>query len=350
MGVFVARRFARMPAIAWICLLSVLIQGSAAAQPTAEKQLTAVDSQAVALFEEGKALMSEGMHGTACAKFEESLRIQRGIGALYHTGNCYAKLGHTAKAWRHFREAASRAAAAGKADQAAAAQEEADKLEPKLMKLRIDLSAGAQTIAGLHLSRDGNPVPREEWGAAMPVDPGNYRVSATAPGRREWSTAVVVREPGKVVQVSIPELAIKESAPIRETREERSDMPTIMLAGVAIAGMATGIGLTVAANRASDDAVAQRNELIARKAPFCNAYLPSDTQTASECKALHEALSDKGSYTNGAVVAYVIAGLATAGAAVYAFWPTPKNHKSTVVCPLPVVTGREGGLWITGIF
>ena len=350
MGVFVAQHFARVQVIAWIGLSAALFQGRAAAQPADAKEAPSLDPRAVELFREGRALMSEGKYGAACAKLEESLRRQRGIGTLYNTADCYEKLGHTAKAWRHFRDAASEATSAGQADRAAAAQERADALEPTLMKLSIGVSAGARAIAGLELSRDGNPVPREEWEVAVPVDPGNYRVSATAPGRREWSSVVVVREPGKVVQVSVPELAVKESAPPDEAREERSVMPAIMLTGAAIAGVATGIGLTVAANRAADDALALRNALDSRGAPLCNAYLPSDNETASQCSALREMLSDQGTYTNTAVVAYVLGGLAASGAVVYAFWPASKAPRSIVVHPVPVVTGREGGLWITGTF
>jgi tetratricopeptide (TPR) repeat protein len=304
----------------------------------------------VALFQEARALMSESKYGAACPKFEESLRIQPGIGTLYNIADCYEKLGHTAKAWRRFREAASEAASSGDAVRAAAAQERADALEPLLMKLSIDLSAGARAIAGLTLSRDGSPVPRGEWGVAVPVDPGNYRVSATAPGRRDWSSVVIVREPGKIVAVSVPDLPVKESPSPGEVRGERAIMPGIALAMVAVAGVATGIGLTVAANREYDDALAQKNAMNARGAPLCNAYLPSDNQTASECNALRDALSDTDTFSNTAVVAYLIGGLAATGMAVYAFWPAPKGHKTTLVRPVPVVTGREGGLWITGTF
>ncbi|NUQ79484.1 MAG: tetratricopeptide repeat protein [Polyangiaceae bacterium] len=349
MGVFVVQCFARMQAIAWLILCSAVFHDSAAAQVAAEEEAPVVD-QATKLFQEGRALMSEGKYGAACAKLEESMKIKRGIGTLYNVADCYEKLGHTAKAWRHFREAASKAAASGDGERATAAQERADALEPMLMKLRIELSPGAQTITGLELSRDGSLVPREERGVAVPVDPGNYRVSATAPGRRAWSTEVIVREPGKVVTVSVPELAIEESGPRHETSPKRSVIPTIMLAGVAVAGVATGIGLTMAANSAADDAVAQRSALMARNAPFCNAYLPSDNQTAAECSALGEALSDKDFFTNAAGLAYVIGGLAVAGASVYAFWPASKPSKTVVVRPVPVVIGRETALWIIGSF
>jgi hypothetical protein len=350
MGVFVIQSFVRAQTIGWMILSSAVFQGSASAQPAVGKEASSLDPRAVKLFEEGRALMNEGKYGIACLKLEESLRIQTGIGTLYNAGHCHEKLGHTAKAWRRFRDAASEAAAAKDVDRAAAAQERADALETTLMKLIIDLSPGAQAIAGLELSRDGNPVPREEWGVAVPVDPGNYRVGATAPGRRDWSSVVIVREPGKVVAVSVPELPVKESASPSEEPGERAIIPGIALAMGAVAGVATGIGLTVAANRESDDALAQKNAMNARGAPLCNAYLPSDNQTASECNALRNALSDADTFSNTAVVAYVIGGLAAAGTAVYAFWPAPKGRKTTVVRPVPVVTGREGGLWITGTF
>lgn len=349
MGVFVVQCFARMQAIAWLILCSAVFHDSAAAQVAAEEEAPVVD-QATKLFQEGRALMSEGKYGAACAKLEESMKIKRGIGTLYNVADCYEKLGHTAKAWRHFREAASKAAASGDGERATAAQERADALEPMLMKLRIELSPGAQTITGLELSRDGSLVPREERGVAVPVDPGNYRVSATAPGRRAWSTEVIVREPGKVVTVSVPELAIEESGPRHETSPKRSIIPTIMLAGVAVAGVATGIGLTMASDKSEADALALKNAMDARGAPLCNAYLPSDNQTASECSALHETLSDQGSYTNWSVVAYVVGGLAATGAAVYALWPEPKSRNPAMVRTLPVVTESGGGLWVTGSF
>jgi serine/threonine-protein kinase len=295
--------------------------------------------------------MSEGKYGAACAKFDESLRIQRGIGALYNAAGCYEKLGHTAKAWRGFRDAASAAAASGDAERAAAAQERADALEPTLMRLNITVSAGVRTISGLELSRDGNPVPREEWGVAAPVDPGNYRVSATAPGRRGWSSVVVVREPGKVVEVSVPELAVMESAPPDEARGKRSIMPAIILSGVAIAGMATGAGLTVAANRKSDDAVGISNAMISRAAPACNSYSPNDSQTASECATLLNTLREHDAFHNGAVASYTVGGVALGAAVVYLLlWPGPKQKQFSGAQVTPIVTQTEHGIRIQGHF
>jgi tetratricopeptide (TPR) repeat protein len=336
--------------IAWIGLSAALFQGRAAAQPADAKEAPSLDPRAVELFREGRALMSEGKYGAACAKLEESLRRQRGIGTLYNTADCYEKLGHTAKAWRHFRDAASEATSAGQADRAAAAQERADALEPTLMKLSIEVSAGARAIAGFELSRDGNPVPREEWGVAVAVDPGNYRVSATAPGRREWSSVLVVREPGKVVQVSVPELAVKESAPPNEVREGRSIMPAILFTGLGIAGLATGAGLTVAANQKSDDATALSHTKNSRGATPCDSYSPSDSQTALECATLLKLLEDHDEFHNGAVAAYIAGGAALGVAAAYLFWPASNQKQVRQVQLGPIVTRTEYGVRIQGHF
>jgi hypothetical protein len=219
------------------------------------------------------------------------------------------------------------------------------------MKLSIDLSAGARSIAGLELNRDGSPVPREEWGVPVPVDPGNYRVSARAPGRREWTSVVLVREPGKVVAVSVPELQIKESAPPSDARAERPIMPAIVLAGVALAGLGTGIGLTIAANRKSDDAASLSSAMDARAAPGCNSYPPSDSMTAAQCAELLGLLKDHDVNHDRAVAAYITGGafLGLAAASLY-LWPAPSPKRASVAQVGPIVTWTEYGIRIQGSF
>lgn len=175
-------------------------------------------------------------------------------------------------------------------------------------------------------------------------EPAKEKLTATAGSTHEVSLTLKKVEP--------PKPPPKPVVPVEPASDSSKKNLIIIIGGamVSVAAIATGAGLTVAANSASDDAVAMKNAMDTRGAPLCNAYLPSDNQTASECNSLRDSLSDQGTYTNTAVVAYVIGGLAAAGTAVYAFWPAPKNRKSTVVRPVPVVTGREGGLWITGTF
>src|SRR2546430_16366957 len=68
---------------------------------------------AQALFTEAKQLMAQGKYAEACPKFDESQRLDPGMGTLFHVGDCDEHLGKTASAWAAFLEVAAQAKAAG---------------------------------------------------------------------------------------------------------------------------------------------------------------------------------------------------------------------------------------------
>lgn len=196
----------RVGVAAWIGLASVSFSGVALAQPGAS-----VNPQALSLFKEGQALMERGDYRAACPKFEESLRIQRGIGTLYNLAECYEKLGRTASAWRGFREVQAASEAEGRTDRGMAARERVEKLEPTLVKLRIEVPKNLASVKGLEIRRGESTVSRDEWGVALPVDPGTYRVRASLPGKVDWSATFNAERPGGVVVVRVPELPAARS-------------------------------------------------------------------------------------------------------------------------------------------
>ena len=53
---------------------------------------------------------------------------------------------------------------------------------------------------------------RAQWATAVPVDPGDRRFEARAPGRRAWEKVIRVSPEGGIVDVQIPPLV--EEAPI----------------------------------------------------------------------------------------------------------------------------------------
>lgn len=145
---------------------------------------------AEALFEEGKRLLADKKFADACARFEASQKLDPGVGTLLFLGDCYETVGRTASAWSTFREAASVARAAGQTDREKVARERAARLEQGLFKLTMTASAQVAAIPGITLRRDGATVSQDLWGVAVPLDPGTYRVEATAPGKLPWSTTV----------------------------------------------------------------------------------------------------------------------------------------------------------------
>lgn len=85
-------------------VLAVLLHlAPAALRAEATEPLDA--ARAEALFEEGRQALAAGDYLTACAKFEESQRLDPGAGTLLNRATCEEKLGNDQRALQHFREA-----------------------------------------------------------------------------------------------------------------------------------------------------------------------------------------------------------------------------------------------------
>lgn len=189
-------RFA--PLIATL-LAAALVVGVASAQSATDK------AAAEALFQKGVELLDQGKPAEACKKLEASQRLDSGVGTLLYLGECYERLGRVASAWATFREAQSIAQARGEMDRAKVAQERAGALEPRLPKLWIRVEGDRPE--GFTVTRNGKRVPKESWGLALPVDPVQQVIEATAPGKRPWKETIVVPAEKVEVEVDIPRLA-----------------------------------------------------------------------------------------------------------------------------------------------
>lgn len=159
---------------------------------------------AQALFDQARSLMKSKRFDEACPKLAESQRLDPGIGTQFRLADCYEQQGKVASAWVGFLDVASLAAASNQGEREKAARQRAAKLEPRLPRLTIDVPAATRTM-GLALKRDGMSVGDAQWGAAVPVDPGDHVVVASAPGRRDYSATVSLHE-GASATVSVPSL------------------------------------------------------------------------------------------------------------------------------------------------
>ena len=98
---------------------------------------------AESLFDDGKRLYQEKKFAEALPRFEASERLDPGVGTLLYLADCYENLGRTASAWATFREAASVAKVAGKADRERVARERAALLDAKLYRLTVSVAPRA---------------------------------------------------------------------------------------------------------------------------------------------------------------------------------------------------------------
>src|SRR5258707_10266347 len=92
---------------------------------------------AQALFDQAKQLAVAGKYAEACPKFEESERLDPGIGTQFQLANCYEHAGRIASAWTLFLEVASVSRGAKQPEREKVARERAAALETKIPKLTI---------------------------------------------------------------------------------------------------------------------------------------------------------------------------------------------------------------------
>jgi hypothetical protein len=180
----------------WVRVVPFVLACSlvARAEPTPEAR-----ALARSLFDEGRALGKDGRFAEACPKLEESERLDPGLGTGYNLADCYEHVGRTASAWSLFGEVADAARQAGQAERERVARARAVALEPKLARLIV------RAPPDVVVTVDARPVGGGALGSAMPVDPGEHRIEATAPSKKPRALTVRVFE-ANTTSADIPPL------------------------------------------------------------------------------------------------------------------------------------------------
>lgn len=158
------------------------------------------------LFAEGKRLVQEGNYAPACPKFEESQKLDPGMGTLYRLADCYEHVGRTTSAWAAFVEVAGSSKTSGQQARADDAKKRAVDLESTLPKLVIRVAQSE--LPGLVIKRGDVAVGRAQWNSPMPVDPGDVTVEASAPGRKNWRGSVATQA-RTLSQLEVPALELE---------------------------------------------------------------------------------------------------------------------------------------------
>ena len=161
------------------------------------------EGTAQALFDEGSDLFTRGQYDAACEKFRASNELDPRGGTLLNLALCREKQGRTASAWATFSEARNRSLKEGRSERVAFAEKKIADLRPLLPRLRIVVTDPSQPV---EIKVDGEALPRAAWELSFPIDAGEHKIGATAPGHR--AVAVVVRAAsGAEVVATIPKLA-----------------------------------------------------------------------------------------------------------------------------------------------
>jgi hypothetical protein len=163
------------------------------------------------LFEEGQRLLDESKTDEACAKLEESQRLDPATGTLLNLAYCHELQGKLATAWTEYKEAQTAARQDGRDDRVKFAAEHLAAIEPKMPRLQIEVAQNAR-VEGLEVKLDGVQIGEAAFGVAAPLDPGVHIIVATAPGRVRWVQQARLYPDGTTQTVVIDELERESSA------------------------------------------------------------------------------------------------------------------------------------------
>jgi hypothetical protein len=185
-----------LPTFATVLLSLLVFVSSARADDTL------VNPTADSLFKAGRELMDQKRFPEACAKFEESYRLDASAGTLLNLGRCNEARGMTATAWSLYRRTITLGNATNKPRHVTAAQEFMEAVDKKLARVVVTV---AEPAPGLALSCGSVEIGEASRGLPLPFDPGRYEVTARAPGYEPFTTVVIATE-GETQAVMIPVL------------------------------------------------------------------------------------------------------------------------------------------------
>lgn len=188
----------------WAVLLVAL---SLCASRASRAQTVDPAAESDRLFYEGNELMTQGHVAEACAKFEQSLGLQRRGGTLMNLAVCRKTAGELVAALPLFEEALAAALRDGRAERAQEIREHIADLRTKLSWITVT-PAAAVTAASpeLEIRIDGAVVPRAQWSLPVAVAPGPHVVTATAPGKRGFEARVAGAKAGETHPIAIGEM------------------------------------------------------------------------------------------------------------------------------------------------
>jgi hypothetical protein len=306
----------------------------------AEQSTTGDLSEARRLFDEATALERRSAWKDASAKLDAALAIKETPGLHFHRAHCAEQLGELVVAARHYARAEALIRAGAKAPD----------VEELLAAARVRVLARVprlvlvlpSDVTGATLEIDGTRV-SEEPGTPLFLDPGRHRIVAKAPGRRDFEMEITLVEgQSQTLEVVLSPPARAKPVATSSDTARQPDMEgwgvreVVLVGGAtfAVAGLATGIGFTIAKNAAAD-----RAESVGR---IVDATAPEDPENACkenpppECSELEDAQDDHRRASRFATIGFVTAGVGAAAAlATWALWPSSRARVSASVSPSP---------------
>lgn len=318
------------------------------------------DKEAGRLFDEGKKAAKAGQWEKARESALSAFKLKPDPAFALVLGQSELKTGKPRDAAEHL-DLFLRDAKSATADEKQTAQKLLDEAKGKVAAWFLTVN-----VEGADIVLDGKAVGRTPLPAPLYLDPGNHELEVKKFGFQP-ATEQIAAGPGNGYETEVT-LAPAPAAPPEEKKDElppKEEPPPPpppspkwrtygMIGGGALTaiGLGLGIGLTIAANGKSDEADAQL-AAIAKTTPntygLCGATaFPAN---AASCTKLKDTLASQDAYANGAMVGYVIGGVAAVGTVGLFLLPKLSfGRKLMGVNVVPVFGGDRTGGMLVGSF
>jgi hypothetical protein len=315
---------------------------------TASAQTPAPD-QADGYFRQGNSLYKDQRWAEARTAFESAWRLKKAHDIAANLAYAEMKLGKWRDAAEHLAFAVKSWPPTGKADKRDYAIERLQlaKKEVGTLTIQIDVPRADVLVDGVLVGQA--PLADEVF-----ADPGSHTIEAKRAGYQDAKQTVLAEKGGAqtVTLVLLPVVLPPPAPPPPVTRTWRPGTALLVTgAALAVAGLTTGAGLTLAANgkRASADALRVK---LGGGAPVC-AGMPAPS-VASDCAAFAGDAASRDALSRGAVAGFVLGGafgLATAGLGAWAA-SSPNGERRTTggVRVVPFAGADGGGLIAVGVW
>jgi len=278
--------------------------------------------EAEQLYVAGAADMAAGKYDRACPKFEQArAKVPEHVRTGMTLAQCYESWGRPGSAFEELQRVRPLAVRQKKTDKVVAIDKQLAGLEQQASKLSIHVPAEIKALVDLSIMRDGKIVPPAQWDMAVPIDPGTYRINATATGKDAWTTSVDVKEPGKTIAVIVSPpswVSVEQTPPLNDGVSQPS-VPSSKMRVMGFVGVGLGAAGIAVGGILGGLAISKNKE----GAAYCNA------QNACQ-QAGYDLRLDAYNMGNGSTAA-VIAGAAFLGGGILlvSLAPSAKNTSAS---------------------
>jgi hypothetical protein len=172
-------------------------------------------------FRLGKRLLAQKHYADACVAFEDSNRLDPGIGAELNVGHCYEEWGKFATAYRAY-EAAAQMAKSQRDSRLSKIKERMDALDPEVPRLTVSVPSGTDTH-GLVVTIDGDPLAVRDLGKEQRLDPGPHKIEYSVGDAKRSKLIPLERGGASDITLDVPKdsgAAAPDEKPDKATKTE----------------------------------------------------------------------------------------------------------------------------------